>query len=77
MSVSVSIEPREDCIMCCLCHTNCLEIFETSEEDGKSQIVKVLRVDGDPARGLVDDSLEDCARLAEDLCPVSIIFVKS
>lgn len=77
MSITVSIEPRDDCIRCCNCHTNCPEVFETSEEDGKSQIVKRYRVDGDPARGVVGEDLEDCARLAEELCPVSVIFVES
>jgi ferredoxin len=77
MSIIVSIEPRENCIMCCNCHTNCPEIFETSNEDGKSQIVKLHRIDGDHARGAVGEDLEDCARLAEELCPVSIIFVES
>ncbi len=76
MSVSVSIEPRENCIMCCNCHTNCPEIFETSKEDGKSQIRKEHRVDGDLSRGVVGEDLEDCARLAEELCPVSIIIVE-
>lgn len=77
MSVSVSIEPRENCIMCCNCHTNCPEIFELSEEDGLAQIREAHRGDGDIARGMVDESLESCARTAEDLCPVSIIFVES
>jgi ferredoxin len=77
MRVSVIIEPRENCIMCCNCHTNCPEIFETSEEDGKSQIIETYRVDGDIARGMIGVSLEGCARTAEDLCPVSIIFVES
>lgn len=76
MSVSVIIEPRDNCIMCCNCHSNCPKIFETNEEDGKSQIIDEYRFDGDIARGEVDESLLDCAKLAVDLCPVSIIFVE-
>jgi ferredoxin len=76
VSVSVVVDPRENCIMCCNCHSNCPEVFETSEMDGKSQIREEHRVDGDIAKGEVDESLLDCARLAVDLCPVSIIFVE-
>jgi ferredoxin len=61
MNINVFIEPRENCIMCCNCHTNCSEIFETSEEDGRSQIKRRYRVNDDPARGVVGEDLEDCA----------------
>jgi ferredoxin len=77
MSVSVVIEPRENCIMCCNCHSNCPEIFETSDVDGKSQIREEHRVGDEIDNGVVDESLEDCARVAVDLCPVSIIYVES
>jgi ferredoxin len=76
MSVSVVIDPRENCIMCCNCHSNCPEIFETSEVDGRSQIREEHRVDGEIDQGKVDESLEDCARVAVDLCPVAIIYVE-
>jgi ferredoxin len=77
MSVTVSIDPRENCIMCCNCHTNCPDIFETSVVDGKSQVKEEHRVSDDISKGMVEKDLEDCARLAESLCPVSIIYVES
>lgn len=77
MNVSVVIEPRENCIMCCNCHSNCPEIFETSDVDGKSQIREEHRVDNEIDKGAVDKALEDCVRIASDLCPVSIIYVES
>ena len=76
MSVSVIIEPRDNCIMCCNCHSNCQKIFETSDVDGKSQIREEHRVEDNISRGEVDAFLLDCARAAVDLCPVSIIFVE-
>ena len=77
MSITVLIEPRENCIMCGNCYTNCPEVFEASPEDGKSQIIMKYRIDNNRAKGMVDDDLEDCARLAENLCPTSIILVES
>ncbi|MGQ9679687.1 MAG: ferredoxin [Candidatus Bathyarchaeia archaeon] len=65
---------REGCISCCNCHTNCPDVFELSPEDGWSQIKEEFRqLNNDPKEGIVPD--EECIRLAEDLCPISIIHV--
>ena len=74
MPLSVIVE-RDGCISCCSCHTNCPEVFELSLEDNLSQIKVLYRNDNSLGEGIVPDSLEECARLAEDLCPVSIIHV--
>ncbi len=75
MTYRVTIDPREDCIMCCNCHTNCPEVFELSDEDGLAQIRGEHRA-GSLGEGVVEDPLGDCVRLAEDLCPVNIIHVE-
>jgi len=67
---------RENCIACCNCHTNCPDVFELNPNDGLSQIKSQYRHDDTPlGEGSVPDSLGDCARVAEELCPISIINV--
>jgi len=76
MPYSVSIDPRESCIACCNCHTNCPEVFEMNP-DGFSCIKENYR--NDPTsleEGTVPDNLKDCAEGAANMCPVSIIYVK-
>jgi len=73
MNVSVVIEPRENCIMCCNCHSNCPEIFETSDVDGKSQIREEHRVDDEIDKGAVDKALEDCQNSLRSLSSVNNI----
>lgn len=73
---TVTIDPRENCISCCNCHTNCPEVFELNADDGSSQIKEDYRIDNEISKGSITDSLEECVRLAEDLCPVSIIYVE-
>jgi len=43
-------------------------------EDGTSEIVEQYR-DGSSAKGKVPDDLLDCAKRAEDACPVTVITV--
>jgi len=77
LTYRVTIDPRENCIACCNCHTNCPEVFELSPDDGLAQIRAEHRPDGpSPGEGAVPDSLEECVRLAEDLCPVAIVHVE-
>ena len=38
--------------MCCKCHTNCPAIFETSAEDGKSQVKDEHKVGDDISKGM-------------------------
>jgi ferredoxin len=72
----VIIDPRENCISCCNCHTNCPEVFETNDDDGLSQIVEKYRVKREVDTGSIPDALEECVRLTEDLCPMSIIYLE-
>ena len=76
VSYTVTIDPRDNCISCCNCHTNCPEVFELNENDGFSQIKEDYRISGKNEKGSISASLEECVRLAEDLCPVSIIHVE-
>lgn len=77
LTLRVTIYPRENCIACCNCHTNCPEVFEPNADDGLSQIRKGYRLDAASlGEGIIPDSLEECVRLAEDLCPVTIIHVE-
>ncbi|GAB6147972.1 ferredoxin [Stetteria hydrogenophila] len=65
---------RDQCIADMVCVSLCGEVFEMSEEDGKSQIVAKYRVDpNNPAEGLVPEELKDCVEAATESCPVSII----
>lgn len=67
---------RENCIACCNCHTNCPDVFELNPDDGLSQIkVQYRPEDASLGEGSVPDNLGDCVRMAEDICPVSIIHV--
>jgi ferredoxin len=65
---------RDQCIADMICVSLCPDVFEMSEEDGKSQIVAKWRVDpNNVSEGHVDDSLKDCVSSAAEACPVSII----
>ena len=65
---------RDECISDMVCVSLCGEVFEMSEEDGKSQIVAQYRVSPDNlAEGLVPEDLEDCVSSAAESCPVNII----
>ncbi len=65
---------RDECISDMVCVSLCGEVFEISEEDGKSQIVEKYRVDpNNVAEGLVPEDLEDCVASAAESCPTSII----
>ena len=67
---------REMCIACCNCHTNCPEVFELNPDDGLSQIKGLYRTgESSIGEGSVPDSLGDCVKTAEEICPVSIIYV--
>ncbi|MET1128692.1 MAG: ferredoxin [Thermoproteota archaeon] len=65
---------RDQCIADMICVSLCPDVFEMSEEDGKSQIVAKWRVDpNNVGEGLVDESLKDCVSSAAESCPVAII----
>jgi ferredoxin len=72
MPVKVWID-RDECISDMVCVSLCGEVFEMSEEDGKSQIVAKFRVNDDVSQGVVPDDLKDCVESAAESCPVSII----
>lgn len=67
---------RDQCISDMACVSLCPEVFEMSEEDGKSAIVPKFRVGGNPGQGEVPAELEDCVKSAAEACPVSIIHVE-
>jgi len=67
---------RDECISDMACVSLCPDVFEMSEEDGKSQIVEKYRVDNDPSTGIVPGELEECVKSAAEACPVSIIHVE-
>ena len=65
---------RDECIADMVCVSLCGEVFEMSEEDGKSQIVPQFRINPDNvAEGIVPEDLKDCVASAAESCPVSII----
>ncbi len=65
---------REQCIADMICVSLCPDVFEMSEEDGKSQIVPKWRIDpSNPAEGEVPEDLKDCVASAAEACPVNII----
>ncbi|MCD6563444.1 MAG: ferredoxin [Thermoproteales archaeon] len=72
----VTIDPRDECISDMACVSLCPDVFEMSEEDGKTQIVEKYRVDGKIEEGLVPEDLEECIRSAAEACPVQIIHVE-
>lgn len=72
MPIKVWID-RDECISDMVCVSLCGEVFEMSEEDGKSQIVAKFRVNDDVSQGVVPDDLKDCVESAAESCPVSII----
>ena len=64
---------RDECISDMVCVSLCGEVFEMSDEDGKSQIVEEFRLDGDLSTGIVPEDLKDCVESAAESCPVNII----
>ncbi len=65
---------RETCIADMVCVSLCADVFEMSEEDGKSQIVPKWRISPDNvAEGKVPADLKDCVASAAEACPVTII----
>ncbi|MCE4606593.1 MAG: ferredoxin [Desulfurococcales archaeon] len=72
MPIKVWID-RDECISDMVCVSLCGEVFEMSEEDGKSQIIAQFRVNDDVSQGVVPDDLKDCVESAAESCPVSII----
>ncbi len=72
---NVSIE-RSGCISCGVCWSTCSDVFEQNQEDNQSQIVSNYRVGTNLGEGKIPESLGDCAKSAEELCPVQVIHVK-
>ncbi len=69
---------RDECIADMVCVSLCPDVFEMSEEDGKSQIVPKFRVNPDNvAEGVVPEDLKDCVQSAAEACPVSIIHFET
>ncbi|MEB3787229.1 MAG: ferredoxin [Desulfurococcales archaeon] len=62
MTVRVLLEPEDECILCLVCTAVCPEVFRL----GRARIEYESSVSGD---------LEECARIAEENCPVDIIHV--
>lgn len=67
---------RDQCIADMACVALCPQVFEMSEEDGKSQIVEQYRVEGRLEEGLVPEDLYECVKTAADACPVQIISIE-
>jgi ferredoxin len=61
----VTVDP-DTCTGCELCVETCPDLFEMSEDEGIAQV----RVDK------VREDAEDCARQAEEDCPVDAITVE-
>ena len=65
---------RDQCIADMICVSLCPDVFEMSEEDGKSQIVAKWRINPDDvSQGIVPEDLKDCVQAAAEACPVNII----
>ncbi len=68
---------RDQCISDMVCVSLCPDVFEMSDEDGKSQIVANFRTDpNNLAEGIVPEDLKDCVQNAADSCPVAIIHME-
>ncbi|HEY76161.1 MAG TPA: ferredoxin [Thermoflexia bacterium] len=74
--LKVTIKERDECIGCGACWGICPEFFEENLEDGLSQILAAYRFEGDIAEGRAPETLEECVREAEEMCPVGIIHVE-
>ncbi len=69
---------RDQCISDMVCVSLCPDVFEMSDEDGKSQIVANFRTDpNNLAEGVVPEDLKDCVQNAADSCPVAIIHIEA
>ncbi len=62
MAIRIVIEPEDECILCLVCTAVCPEVFRL----GAGRIVY---------DSLVGEDLLECARIAEENCPVDIIHV--
>ncbi|MGE4588362.1 MAG: ferredoxin [Acidaminococcaceae bacterium] len=71
----VTVE-RDVCIGCGACWGTCPEVFEQNKDDGLSQIVTDLQIDGEIGEGRMEETLEECVRQAADGCPVSAIILE-
>ncbi len=68
---------RDQCISDMVCVSLCPDVFEMSDEDGKSQIVANFRTDpNNLAEGIVPEDLKDCVQNALESCPVAIIHME-
>lgn len=72
--IVVTIE-RDDCISCAQCWTRCPEFFEESQEDGRSMVAEMYRVEGKLDEGSAPANFEECLREAEEACPAEVISV--
>jgi ferredoxin len=66
---------RDSCISCGNCWTSCPEFFDTSPEDGQSQVVLKFRVADNPAEGDAPEEMEECVKTAAEGCPADVIHV--
>ena len=67
---------RDQCTSCMACVALCPDVFEMSEEDGKSQIVERFRYEGKKDEGRISEDLVECVKKAVDSCPVNIIHLE-
>ncbi len=67
---------RANCVSCGTCWENCPDVFEESEEDSQSRIVKKFRLDGDIAAGIPSPDFEDCAANAAKDCCAEVISIE-
>lgn len=68
---------RDQCISDMVCVSLCPDVFEMSDEDGKSQIAANFRADpNNLSEGVVPEDLKDCVQNAVDSCPVAIIHME-
>ena len=64
---------QDGCIECGACEEECAEVFELKDGE-KASIVDKYQTDG-PDKGEVSNSLDDCVKSAEDVCPVDVIKI--
>ncbi|WP_342811971.1 ferredoxin [Candidatus Hadarchaeum sp.] len=68
----VSID-RDNCIGCGACWVSCPDVFEQNQADGHSQVVGQYRAGDSLSEGKIPETLEGCAKSAEEACPVQVI----
>ncbi|OQB17371.1 MAG: Ferredoxin [Euryarchaeota archaeon ADurb.Bin190] len=72
--INVSID-REGCISCGQCWGDCPDLFDESEQDGKSQIAEKFRIAGKLDEGVAFEDQEECAKKVAEECPSQVIGV--